>query len=201
LPWNDKSWFSSQQYLEATGPGGNKGGKSPGFRINGGVENSQQCFKYFNTVHLLRKDLSFENGGAERLSWPGRHPTLVRPWTGHMQLILREFEKKWKNIMCVTRSTLRTKRNLLVLTLHNSTLDTSVLLRFQIFVCCSQCYSFRWLIHVNVLLAAIEHCNECYLALSWFSHIASILVDYALTVKLTRHARTLQTVFALDIPV
>ena len=87
------------------------------------------------------------------------------------------------------------------LNLAYSTVDTSALLRFVIFGCHSQCYRFRWLIHINVLLVAIEHCNECYLTLLWFSHITSILVDCALTVKLTRHVRTSQTVFGVYIPV
>jgi len=47
LLWNDKSWFSSQQYLEATGPVGNEGDKSPGRQITGAVEKFQQCRKYF----------------------------------------------------------------------------------------------------------------------------------------------------------
>jgi len=84
---------------------------------------------------------------------------------------------------------------------RRNVVDTSALLRFLIFGCCSQCYSFCWLIHVTVLLVAIEHCNDCFLGLLWFSHISSILVDFALTVKLTRQARTSQTVFALYIPV
>jgi len=42
---------------------------------------------------------------------------------------------------------------------------------------------------------AIKHCNKCYLTLLWFSRIASILVDYALTVKVVHHARTLQILF------
>ena len=33
----------------------------------------------FNTVHLLPKDLRFENGGAKLVSCPGRHLTSLRP--------------------------------------------------------------------------------------------------------------------------
>jgi len=44
----------------------------------GGAENSQQYHKYFfNTVHLLPKDLDFEHGDAKLASCPGRH--LVTP--------------------------------------------------------------------------------------------------------------------------
>jgi len=35
---------------------------------------------FFNTVHLLPKDLRFEHGGAKLASWPGRHLTTLRPW-------------------------------------------------------------------------------------------------------------------------
>jgi len=35
---------------------------------------------FFNTVHLLPKDLSFEHGGAKLASCPGRHSTSLRPW-------------------------------------------------------------------------------------------------------------------------
>ena len=35
---------------------------------------------FFNTVHLLPKDLRFEHGGAKLASFPGRHLTLIRPW-------------------------------------------------------------------------------------------------------------------------
>ena len=34
---------------------------------------------FFNTVHLLPKDLRFEHGGAKLASCPGRHLTYVRP--------------------------------------------------------------------------------------------------------------------------
>ena len=35
---------------------------------------------FFNTVHLLPKDLRFEHGGAKLASCPGRHLTSLRPW-------------------------------------------------------------------------------------------------------------------------
>jgi len=34
---------------------------------------------FFNTVHLLAKDLRFENGGAILASCQGVHPILLRP--------------------------------------------------------------------------------------------------------------------------
>jgi len=35
---------------------------------------------FFNTVHLLPKDLSFEHGGAKLASCPGRHLISLRLW-------------------------------------------------------------------------------------------------------------------------
>jgi len=35
---------------------------------------------FFNTVHLLPKDLSFEHGGAKVASCPGHHLTSLCPW-------------------------------------------------------------------------------------------------------------------------
>ena len=35
---------------------------------------------FFNTVHLLPKDLMFKNVGAKLVSCPERHLTSVRPW-------------------------------------------------------------------------------------------------------------------------
>jgi len=35
---------------------------------------------FFNTEHLLPKDLSLENRGAKLASWPGHHLTPVRSW-------------------------------------------------------------------------------------------------------------------------
>jgi len=35
---------------------------------------------FFNTIHLLPKDLGFEHGGAKLASCPGRHLTSLRPW-------------------------------------------------------------------------------------------------------------------------
>jgi len=36
---------------------------------------------FFNTVHLLPKDLRFEHGGAKLASCPGRHLTSLRSWS------------------------------------------------------------------------------------------------------------------------
>jgi len=36
---------------------------------------------FFNTVLKLLKDLRFEHGGAKLASYPGRHLTLLRPWS------------------------------------------------------------------------------------------------------------------------
>jgi len=72
LPWNDKSLFSCQQYLEATGPGGNKGLNPQGAESLGASKSPNNVAStFFSTVHLLRKDLSFETGGAELLSCTG----------------------------------------------------------------------------------------------------------------------------------
>jgi len=55
--------------------GGQRGHNSPG------AEKSQQCRKYFfNTVHLLPKDLRFEHGGAKLASCPGPHLTSLHSW-------------------------------------------------------------------------------------------------------------------------
>jgi len=35
---------------------------------------------FFNTVHLLAKDLKFYYGGAKLASCPGRHLTSLGPW-------------------------------------------------------------------------------------------------------------------------
>jgi len=37
---------------------------------------------FFNTVHMLRKDLRFEYGGAKLAYCPERHLTLLPPWHG-----------------------------------------------------------------------------------------------------------------------
>ena len=42
---------------------------------------------FFNTVHLLPKDLSFENGGAKLASCPGHHLTSLHPWVWFHQII------------------------------------------------------------------------------------------------------------------
>ena len=48
----------------------------------GGTEKSQHCYftnTFFNTVHLLPKELRFEHGGFNLASWPGRHLTSLYP--------------------------------------------------------------------------------------------------------------------------
>ena len=40
---------------------------------------------FFNTVHLLPKDLRFEHGGAKLTSCPGRHVTSLRPCVGNVE--------------------------------------------------------------------------------------------------------------------
>ena len=57
----------------------NEGGaKFPGRRITAeGAKNVTSTF--FNTVHLLPKDLKFENGGAKLASCPGRHLASLGP--------------------------------------------------------------------------------------------------------------------------
>jgi len=55
-----------------------------------GAENFQQCRKYatfFNTVHLLPKNLQFEHGAAKLVSYPGRHKTSVRPCLCHIGMM------------------------------------------------------------------------------------------------------------------
>jgi len=42
---------------------------------------------FFNTVHLLAKDLSFDHGGAKRASCPRRHLTSLWPCTGGMTFV------------------------------------------------------------------------------------------------------------------
>jgi len=52
-----------------------------GRRMGAGVGKDPKNVKsstFFNTVHLLPKDLSFEHGGAKLASCPGRHLTSLR---------------------------------------------------------------------------------------------------------------------------
>ena len=51
----------------------------------------------FPVEHMLPKDLSFEYGGPELASCPGRHPTLSRPCTAHVTI------KKWKSIFLLMK--------------------------------------------------------------------------------------------------
>jgi len=59
---------------------GGKGAQLPGRRIiAGGAENPNSITSaFFNTLHLLPKDLRFEHGGAKVSSCPGRHLTSLR---------------------------------------------------------------------------------------------------------------------------
>jgi len=52
----------------------------------------------------------------------------------------------------------------LVFNLAYSTVDISTLQPFNIFGCCIELVSSRWLIHVCILLVTTELCNERYLA-------------------------------------
>ena len=55
---------------------------TPGRRTTVGVPESPNyvASSFFNTVHLLSKDLWLEHGGAKLASCPGRHLASVRPW-------------------------------------------------------------------------------------------------------------------------
>jgi len=65
--------------------GGNEESRGAQYR-----DKSQQCRKYFfNTVHLLPKDLRIEHRGAKFVSCPGRHLTSVRPCRPAHNIILR----------------------------------------------------------------------------------------------------------------
>jgi len=50
-----------------------------------GAEKCQQCHKYFNTIHLVPKDLRFEHGGAKLAFCPGPRLTSLRPWVPVLQ--------------------------------------------------------------------------------------------------------------------
>ena len=60
---------------------GNKGEKCSGRQINIGAPKipSNVASTFFNTAHLLLKDLRFEHGVAKLVSCHGRHLTSVRP--------------------------------------------------------------------------------------------------------------------------
>jgi len=51
---------------------------------------SNVTITFFNTVHLLPKDLKFEHGGAKFASCPGRHLISLRP------CVLPKFEREYK---------------------------------------------------------------------------------------------------------
>jgi len=73
----------SRNRLEGRGvTKGGKGGAIPWAPSHyGGAEKSQQYITstFFNTVHLLPKDLSSKQGGAKLTSCSGRHLTSLRP--------------------------------------------------------------------------------------------------------------------------
>ena len=50
--------------------------------------------------------------------------------------------------------------------------------------------------HVDVLLVAMEHCNERYLAVLWLSHIAKILVDLCINCQVNVSANCQVNVYA-----
>jgi len=66
---------------------GSKGAQFPGSNHYGGDKSLQGTPKtpnnatntFFNTVHLLPKDLGFENGGAKLAACLGRHLISLRP--------------------------------------------------------------------------------------------------------------------------
>ena len=100
--------------------------------------------------------------------------------TGHMQLILRELEENRKNL-CALLAAHNTSLPCVNLAYGYSTADTSIFLRFEIFVCCSHLLA---LVGLSTLMVcwwlrntAISHCFVRFLTVLWLSHIASILVD------------------------
>ena len=65
--------------------GRNEGNNSPGTEwLRGALKRpiNVTC-TFFNTVHLLPKDLRFEYGGAKLASCPRPHLTSLRPWLYH----------------------------------------------------------------------------------------------------------------------
>jgi len=55
---------------------------------------------FFNTVHLLPKDLRFGHGGAKLVSFPGRRVTSVRTWFGKTRETLSKNNLgKWDNTL------------------------------------------------------------------------------------------------------
>ena len=98
--WEVPNFFN---YVQQIFPGGAKiflGGASPpplvtGLRVTTGAPNHCGCAEwlrgapkspnnvtstFLNTVHLLPRDLSFEQWGAKLASCPWRHVTSSRPW-------------------------------------------------------------------------------------------------------------------------
>ena len=62
---------------------GGRGAQFPGRRIPMGAPKSPNnvTSTFFNTVHLVPKDLRFEHGGVKLASCPGRHLSSLRPWS------------------------------------------------------------------------------------------------------------------------
>jgi len=82
-----RSTPESRTTLQGHNEGG-KGAQLPGRRITAtGAENPNSITSalfnvtrtFFNTIHLLPKNLKFEHGGAKVASCPGRHLTSLRP--------------------------------------------------------------------------------------------------------------------------
>jgi len=62
--------------------GRKEGGTIPPASSHWGAPKSSKniASTFFSTVHLLPKDLRFERGGANLVSYPERHLTSLRPW-------------------------------------------------------------------------------------------------------------------------
>jgi len=79
-------------YIKICGPVEERsegGHNSPGAESLQGAPKSPNnvTSTFFNTVHLLQKDLMFEHGGAKLVSCPGRHLTSLRPWLSALMIM------------------------------------------------------------------------------------------------------------------
>jgi len=59
---------------------------------------------FFNTVHLLPKDLRFEHVGVKPASWPGRHLTSVRPWCERYNGFLGHLDPRLPHLVTSVKS-------------------------------------------------------------------------------------------------
>ena len=115
--------------------------------------------------------------------------------TSHMQLILRELEQKRKKLCALLASH---NTSLPCLNLAYSTADTSIFLRFEIFVCCSHLLA---LVGLSTLMICWW---PRYIAVNAFSLFCRSLISqafsltHALTVKATLHVRASHTDFVFD---